>query len=54
MDPHHVKAITERDENYTFPWCKDCAALHGCYYQHGDKSAVPLFLDPDCAKGPME
>jgi hypothetical protein len=37
---------------FMFDWCKRCAFLQGCYYQHGEKSATPMFLEPACGNGP--
>jgi len=46
-----------KDDNtvakYPFTWCKDCGGLKGCFYQHGEYSGHPYFLDPDCTEGPM-
>lgn len=43
----------EQSDKYMFEWCKDCAYLKGCYYQHGYFQG-PNFLDPDCANGPAK
>ena len=42
----------EEKSKYMFSWCKLCKGLRGCYYQHGEFKG-PMFLDPDCSKGPM-
>ncbi len=43
----------DKEPKYMFSWCKLCKGLKGCYYQHGEFNG-PMFLDPDCGKGPMK
>jgi len=42
-----------KTDKYVFEWCKKCDYLDGCYYQGGEYSGHPHFLEPACGSGPV-